>query len=194
MKPMIEPRRLGNTPCLSSLPVGKNFPVSRVGTLEFAFIMVLERISPIPNTPMIATIGSMPSNSVKLPKVNRGNPDCSSMPTVEIATPITTAVRPSIGASPTNVALSTKAITTTAKYTAGPKARPNSDIGPATKAKPRKARMLPTNDARAEMDSAVAAFPLSAIGCPSRVVIMAPGSPGILRRIAEIRPPYSAPR
>ena len=78
-------------------------------------MFVLARISPMPNTPMIATIGSMPSRSVNVPKVKRGSPDCSSIPTVEMATPMTTAVRPSIGAEPTRVALRTRAMTTTAK-------------------------------------------------------------------------------
>lgn len=82
---------------------------------ESLLIVVLARISPIPKTPMIATIGSMPTNRVDDPKVNRGRPDWSSMPMVDIATPRATAVSPSIGADPTRVALRTSAMTTTEK-------------------------------------------------------------------------------
>ena len=74
MNPMTEPRRLGRVPCLRSDFVGRKRPDSFDITWESLPIVVLAKISPTPKTPMMATIGSMPSRRVKLPKVKRERP------------------------------------------------------------------------------------------------------------------------
>ena len=52
---------------------------------------------------------------------------------------------------------------------------------------------VPTSDANTEIPSAFPASPLRAIGDPSKVVAIEAGVPGILRRIAEIKPPDIPP-
>ena len=51
----------------------------------------------------------------------------------------------------------------------------------------------PMTDARQDMPRAFPAFPCRAMGYPSRVVIMAAESPGVLIRIEVMEPPYMAP-
>ena len=48
-------------------------------------------------------------------------------------------------------------------------------------------------DARQDMPRAFPAFPCRAMGYPSRVVIMAAESPGVLIRMEVMEPPYMAP-
>ena len=58
--------------------------------------------------------------------------------------------------------------------------------------------MTPTSAPKPEhrnaSDSASAALPCFAIGCPSKVVATEDGSPGMLNRIEVVDPPSSAPQ
>lgn len=53
--------------------------------------------------------------------------------------------------------------------------------------------MVPTNEKMIPVERALYACPFSAIGCPSNIVPMEAGVPGILSRMADMSPPETDP-
>ena len=88
---------------------------------------------------------------------------------------------------------STRPITISEKYSAGPNSSASLVSGAPSAAMTSVATVPAKNEPIAAMPSAMPARPFLAIWWPSSVVTTAVASPGMLTRIAVVEPPYCAP-
>ena len=134
-----------------------------------------------------------PLLSSRMPKVNRGYPSIEDIPTMDKAIPINPAIKPFSGLSPLTVEISIKAKNVSPKYSSGPQSTANWAILGARKNSAMKEKRPPKKELTMPIPKAFPACPFTAIGCPSNVVAMDDAVPGMLRRMAEIKPPEQDP-
>ena len=114
-------------------------------------------------------------------------------PTVMNTMPSAAEIRPLIRDLPARLAISVRAKIETEKYSAGPNFRAKFAITGETNTSTRMPKMVPRKENTVPTPSALYACPFFAIGLPSKQVATEAGVPGMLMRIAAIRPPDTAP-
>ena len=129
-----------------------------------------------------------------MPKENRASPVSWSMPTRPTESPRNRLKRPFTRDGPSNSDTVVNATTVSAKYSAGPEAKAQPWPAAARRTSARWWPSVPaTNDPIAAVVSAAAPRPWRAIMYPSMAVAIDPVSPGVLRRMLVVDPPYIAP-
>ena len=128
-----------------------------------------------------------------MPKAKRAWPVWLSMPTSPIARPTARLASPRSVDSPSTAETVVKARIMSAKYSGGPNLSPSSTTSGDRKVRPTVAMVPAKNDPMALVASAGPARPRLAISLPSIAVTMVALSPGVLRRIEVVEPPYMAP-
>ena len=116
-----------------------------------------------------------------------------SMPTSPIVKPRKRLTRPRSVDSPSTADTVVNASTISAKYSGGPNFKPSSTTSGERKVRPTVAMVPAKNEPMALVASAGPARPRLAIWLPSIAVTMVALSPGVLRRIDVVEPPYMAP-
>jgi len=127
------------------------------------------------------------------PKVKRRIASTGAMPTVDTTKPTTPANRPFTIEPVDSVAIRVSEKIAMPKYSCGPKLSAALASQGAMKISAAMLNMVPRKENTTPTPSALAPSPFSIIGPPSKVVAIEDGVPGILSRIAEIRPPEVAP-
>ena len=150
-------------------------------------------IWPMTKTPRRTGSSENPASSSVQPNVSRNCPSDGLSPGSAKARPSAPAISPFTIEPWLMAAMSISAITTIAKYSNGPNVVAQRDSGTDSTTMKMPATRPPTSDAPIERPRARSASPRSAIGYPSNVVITEDGVPGILRRVALMRPPETEP-
>ena len=138
-------------------------------------------------------VTSMPSRSAGMPSVSRACPLWRSMPTRPRVRPRKRLVTPFSIESPKAADTVVKASTISAKYSAGPKERASFTTHGARRASAMVAMVPATKEPIAAVASAGPPRPARAIWLPSSAVTIEALSPGVLRRIEVVEPPYMPP-
>jgi hypothetical protein len=121
-------------------------------------------------------------------------PEIESIPTVAMARPNTSEMRPLTAESDTIDDVATKANRASAKNSAGPKfAEKSANLG-ARKTTTTEATIPPTKAPIAAVARACGARPDWAILCPSKVEAMADAWPGVFIRMAIVESPNMPPK
>jgi hypothetical protein len=115
------------------------------------------------------------------------------MPTMPSNSPTKRLVKPRAVELPMTAETVVKANTIKAKYSAGPNFSATSITSGASKVTKSVAMVPATKEPMAEVARAGPARPFLAMRLPSRAVAMEADSPGVLRRIVVVEPPYMAP-
>jgi hypothetical protein len=139
--------------------------------------------------PISTTRNGRPASSTSHPKSKRGCPSIGSAPTVEIASPISAAIRPRVAEWPTRLATMVSAKTMSEKYSHGPRRTAKRASGGAATIRKAVEMTVPRKDAQTPMDRARPGCPPRAMGNASNVVATADGVPGMPSSAAEISPP-----
>src|SRR3990172_6081606 len=155
---------------------------------------MVSRISPIPNSPMTATMKSKPFMSSVTPNVRRSAPVTMSRPTEARMKPRRMETRDLMGLPPPRPMNAEKVRSWMAKNSGGRNLRATSARSGAKRVISTTEKSAPTKD---DVKAAVSACPPSprrAMGKPSKVVATDQGSPGMLKRMEVMAPPNSAPQ
>src|SRR5262245_7307874 len=115
------------------------------------------------------------------------------MPTRPIASPMNSDVRPRSVLLPSTALTVQNASTISRKYSGGPSRTAKLATTGANSVTSTVAIVPATNEPTAAVANAAPARPDLAILLPSSAVTIEPASPGVLRRIDVVEPPYIAP-
>ncbi len=116
-----------------------------------------------------------------------------SRPTVETIRPKNAATNPLANDEPARLATTVSENITSIAYSGGPIFRAIRAMGMAENNSTRSLKLSPITEAVSAVVKAFFGFPWSVNGYPSNVVAAASGVPGVLRRIADMDPPYTLP-
>ena len=114
-------------------------------------------------------------------------------PTVTNTMPNAAEIRPLTRDLPERLEISVREKMATAKYSAGPNFRAKSAMMGEMNTSTRMPNTVPRKENTVPTPSALYAWPFLARGLPSKQVATEAGVPGMLMRIAAIRPPDTAP-
>ena len=194
---MAERKAFGSWPMNSAMLKPK--PLTATGLARLSSGLEVLALSA---TLMISATANMPTSTVRMekpafnstrPKVKRVVASTGAIPTVETAKPSTPANTPLAIEPEDSVAISVSEKTAMAKYSCGPKDSATCASHGAMNISAAIEIMVPMNEKTMPAPRALPPSPFSIIGPPSKVVAIEAGVPGILSRIAEIRPPEVAP-
>lgn len=162
-------------------------------TLPFPMLSAVIRISEIAKIPIRVGRVSNPAISELLPKVNLGVPSMGAMPTRANISPSIPASTPFTMEPEASTATIVSAKNEMPKFSAGVNFRAMSASSGAQKVSTRKENTEPRKENTMPYPRALPASPFFAMGCPSKQVAMDDAVPGMLSRMAEIRPPEIPP-
>ncbi len=193
-KPMAVPRSQGFHERRQSSRVSHSEPlIGSTWASSWRIREATQSVSPTAKSPTATVTTSTPLSRCWLPKVNRGWPVRASIPISPRANPKKRLTRPRTRDDPSRAVMAVKASTIRATYSAGPKLRATSAITGARKVNPNVAMVPATKEPMAAVARAAAPRPRLAILLPSRAVTIEADSPGVLRRIEVVEPPYMPP-
>ena len=155
---------------------------------------MVNKISPIPKSPMTATMKSKPFISSVMPNVRRSWPVTMSSPAAARMKPMRMDTSDFSGLPPPSPMNDEKVRSWMAKNSGGPNLSATSARSGAKSVMRTTEKSAPTNEDVKAAVSASPPRPCLAIGNPSNVVATDQGSPGILNRIDVMAPPKRAPQ
>ena len=155
---------------------------------------MVNRISPMPKSPITATMKSKPFMRSVTPKVIRRVPVTMSSPTPAMMNPIRIDTSDLSGLPPPSPTNDENVRSWMAKNSGGPNFSATSARSGAKSVMRTTANSAPTKDEVKAAVSACPPCPFRAMGKPSKVVATDQGSPGILNRMDVMAPPNSAPQ
>ena len=136
---------------------------------------------------------NFPDTRFLMPKVKRGRPSMGARPTMERAMPRAPANRPFIMLVPDSTPIRLRENRVIMKYSYAPKCSANRAREGARKVSTAQLKIVPRKENTTPTPRALLASPFAAIGAPSKVVATDAGVPGMLIRMAEIKPPEMPP-
>ncbi len=155
---------------------------------SFRPLSISSKTSLMAKSPMTAGMKVIPMSRPLYPKVNRWVPEMGEVPNVAKKSPMPapiTFLRTDFPPIPEHTL---SPMTAKAKYSASPNSRAMVERGRETAARQIVLKIPPSVEAKMAIPRAFPAWPLLAISCPSRMVIIAGASPGILKRMAVMEP------